>query len=1164
MRCFKFSPVPGTLLLCGLFLSMLLLLPSAAVGQTTTGNITGNVTDPSGAVIVGATVTAHNVATGVNSPATTNASGSYIIRFLPIGPYTVTVEASGFGTQSIPEFSLEIDQTAKFNVMLKPGSASQTVRVSGTAPILNTNDASLGVTFTSNEIKNVPLNGLNFSSVTLYMPGVVSTNGPEGMTGNNAIERSTYNSDIPNVNGNRSQSNNYTLDGVDMNETENNLIAYNPAPEAIQQMKVITANAPAEYGNVNGGDVISVLKSGTNQFHGSAYYELQNENMNANSWANDHASPIIPINPYTQSQFGGTIGGPILHNKLFFFADYLGAREHTGGTGTYSVFTQAMRGGDFSALLNPPTPPGGGTPNTPVQLYDTQNNFAPYANNQIPIVNPVAKFLFAHPSLYPLPNATPTDGVAANNFQGPQRSFTVNNQFDVKIEADPRAADKITGFYGQSTAYDGQVPVLEIVFPSQNRFPTKLGGATWVHIFSPSIVNSARVGFTRVFWTQNIPSDPSGQFGLTGNAKVGIPFGNQPFPGYSGQSIKSGPSAGGNPAFNGSIIDNTYGYSDNLTWQYGLHLFSMGVQANRYQNNYITSNNDGFLGSFGYTGVFTSNPLPGATAAAGYGAADFVLDRVDNAQVTSQGVFVGQRQWRTAGFFQDDWKLRPTLTLNLGLRYEYDQPWYEVNNKTGNILLSTGTVEYAGKIPAGAAPGAQVCGNRACYQPTYSQIMPRLGFSFQATDRFVIRGGYGATSFFEGNAGNQRLTSIYPFIQATAVTAIEPAAAMPASGTSSAQAATGGVPRTVEQGFTSSTSAINFQGSQYSAWPQNIRPAYIQEWSLTTEYALNNVTSLQVGYLGEQGQHLIDYGNVNQQPVPDPTFSSAPYASVGTGSALGAVGSGKLLITESRAMMNYNALEVVLRHRASHGLEYTLNYTYSKSMTNSLGNYTLNVSGFSGAFQNYYNSHADYGPSGSDATHNASGVAVYALPFGRGKQFGSGANRLVDALVGGWSVSGTGVAYSGFPETITGPGGSLYNSYGQERANQYRKLRIVHRSPANWFGTDPSATPCQVGGVDNGVCAYGAATSATFGTASNGSERGPRFIQVDSAAFKDFHTFREQTIGFRADAFNVFNIVSYGNPDTGVTDSTFGNITNQGTPTRSAARALQLSLHYNF
>lgn len=1137
------SPI-GRVLCCTLLLLIACFTAVAANAQTVTGNITGTVTDPSGAVIVGATVTAHNLATGVDTAATTNDSGLYIIRFLPIGQYQLSVEAGGFGTQTLSPFALEIDQTAKFNVQLKAGAATQTVEVSAAAPILNTNDASLGLTLTSNEISNVPLNGLNFSALTLFVPGAVSTNAGTGTSGNNAIERNTYYSGVANINGNRAQANNYTLDGIDMNENQNNLIAYNPAPDAIQEIRVISANAPAEYGNVNGGDVLSVLKSGTNRLHGSAYAYLQNENMNANSWANDHANPVIPINPHTQTQFGGTLGGPIKRDKLFFFVDYIGARAHTGGTATASVLTPAMRTGDFSALLNPPN-----SANAPVQLYDTQNNFAPYANNQVPVVNPVATFIFSHPELYPLPNATPTDGIAAANYQGPNRSFTVNNQGDVKIEWDPRAADKVTGFYGQSDAYDGQQAVLEISFPPQNSFPTKIGGATWVHIFSPAIVNSARVGFTRVVWHQGVPTDPSGQFGLTGNAKVGIPFGSQQYPGFSFQNLQNF-SGVGTPANIGSIIDNTFSYVDNLTWQRGLHLFSMGIQAIRYQNNYITSNNQGFLGAFVYTGNFTSNPNPNAVNGLGYAGADFVLDRVSSASVQQQGVLVGNRQWRTAGFFQDDWKVLPNLTLNLGIRYEFDQPWYEVNNKTGNVLLDSGTVIYAHAIPAGAPTGAQLCQNRACYNANHTQIMPRIGFAYQAKDRLVIRGGYGATSFFEGNAGNQRLTSIPPFIQSSFKNEVAPTAG------------NGGQPYTVEQGFSSNPADINYSGGGYSAWPQNMQPAYIQEWSLTTEYAINRVTSLSVGYLGEQGQHLIDYGNANQLLIPG-DYNSAPLANVGAGSPEGAIGTGgNLLITESRAMMNYNALQATLRQRASHGLEYTVNYTYGRAMTNSLGNYALNVSGFSGAFQNYYNSHADYGPAGYDVRHNLSVVGVYALPFGRGKQFGSGVNRWVDELIGGWSISGTGIAYSGFPATITAPSVSNSNSFGQARANQYRKLKIVNRTIDNWFGTDPSAIPCQ--GPDNGVCAYGVPAGNTFGTASVGSERAPDFKQIDSSVFKNFHVTEGQTVGFRADAFNVFNIASYGNPDSGITDSTFGNISNQGGPVRSVPRTLQLSLHYTF
>jgi hypothetical protein len=1111
----------------------LLMGVSVTEAQTVTGAITGTVTDPSGAVVAGAHVVAHNQDTGVNTPTTTNTTGFYRIEFLPIGKYQVTIDAQGFGTQTIPEFKLEVLQTATFNVKLTVGGGATTVNVSEAAPILNTNDDTLSGTFTANTISNFPLNGLDFSAVTLYVPGAVST---YGNTGTNSIERSTYYSDSVNVNGNRAQSNNYTLDGIDMNETFNNLIAYSPAPEALEEIKVITADSPADYGNVNGGGVVSILKTGTNRFHGSAYGYVQDYRVNANSWQNNNSGN--PINSFSQDQFGGTFGGPIKRDKLFFFVDYLGSRYHKGGLGTASVFTQEMRNGDFSALL---------VGDNPIQLYDTQNGFKPYANNQgVPIVNPVATFLFANPNLYPLPNTTPTDGIAANNYSAPNRNFKANNQGDIKIEYDPHAKDKITGFYSMSTAYDGTTPVLPISFSGPNLYPTKLMGTNWVHIFSPSLINSARVGFTRTVWAQNFSVDSTGQFGNDGNAKVGIPFPNQSFAGYSGQSINtgSGITAGGNPVFGGGLIDNTYSYIDNLTWQRGRHYLSMGVQALRYQNNYPTANNNGYLGQLGYTGDFTKNPDADHS---GYGGADFVLDRVKSAAVTLASVNVGQRQWRVAGFINDDYKILPNLTLNFGFRYEIDEPWVESNNKTGNVDETTGQVIYAHAVPAGAPEGSGVCSNRSCYDYSFHQFMPRVGFAYQANDRLVVRGGYGATSFFEGNSSNQRLTSITPFIQAINVNVNAPT---PEDVTT---------PRTAEEGFTGN---VTNSGS-FNVYPKNIQPAYVQEWNLTTEYALTRTLSLQAGYVGEQGQHIEDYGNLNQYKIPgDPT--SAPFYNnqyIGVDSPLG-IGSNSLLVTESRAMMNYNALQVILRQRQQNGLEYTVNYTYGKAMTNSLGNYALNVNGFSGAFENYYDSGADYGPAGYDVTHNFSGTLVYALPVGHGQKYLSGTSRVLDEVVGGWKLSAVGVAYTGFPETLTSNVSNNANSFGNQRANQYRHLKIRHRSLHSWFGDDPSATPCAAG-VDNGVCAFGAPAANTFGTSRNGAVRGPGFHDVDMSAFKDFHLFGEHSIGFRFDAFNAFNIVSYGNPGTGINDSNFGQIAQQNA-IRSTERHLQFSAHYNF
>jgi Carboxypeptidase regulatory-like domain/TonB-dependent Receptor Plug Domain len=1094
--------------------------------QTVTGSITGEVTDPTGAVVPKAQVTAENLDTGVRTQAQTNDSGVYTLRFLPIGHYTVVVDAKGFSSQTVPSFALEINQTVSLNERLAVGTTSS-VEVDSSAAILNTSDATLGITISSNEISNIPLEGRNFSSVTLFQPGAVST-APTGMTGVNAIERDTSSSGVGSINGNRQQGNNYTLDGIDINEGQNNLIGYNPAPDAIEEIKVISANAPATYGNVSGGAVVSVLKSGTNKFHGSAYGYLQNEKLDANSWTNKDLSTIIPRNPFTQSIFGGTFGGPVRRDKLFFFGDYEGVREHMGGSGPASVIPLAMRNGDFSAVG--------------FQLYNTQGGFAPYSGNQLPILNPVAKFLFAHPEFYPAPNTAPQAGsLLDNNFQGPTKKFIVNNQFDVKTEWDPRNSDKVTAFYAQSRAYDGSTAVLAISFPSFSIYPSKLGGGTWVHTFSPSIVNEARIGFTRIRWNQGVPTDPTGFFGLNGDSLVGIPFGVQQYPGFAYQNISdltNNAGGFGTPAAPQIYVDNTFTYGDNLTIQKGKHLLSIGAQALRYQQQFLNSANFGSLGTFAYTGIFTSNP---SQSTAGYGPADFVLDNVAQTQIEDGGES-GQRQWRVAGFFQDDWKVLPNLTVNLGIRYEFDQPWYEVNNRTANVLLDSGVVEYAGSVPAGAPAGSIVCPNRACYQPNYKQFMPRLGFALQVSPRFVVRGGYGATSFFEGNSTNQRLTYNSPFVAFSQKNSVAPTAT------------NGGQGYTVEQGFGSAAGDINTTGAGFGAWPQNIQPAYIQEFNLTTEFEINSRTSFTVGYVGETGQHIEDYRNGNQLTVPG-DFTTAPFAAlVGTG--------GPLTVTESRAMMNYNALQATLRQRANHGLEYTINYTYGRAMTNSAGNYQVpSVNGSNGAFQDGYNSRADYGPAGQDVRHNLSAIGVYALPFGHNQQFGSHVNRLVDEAIGGWSISSTLIAFTGLPDTLSGPNNSNSNSDGAARPNQYRKLKVVNRSITNWWGTDPSATPCN-GPMDNGTCAYGQAATNTFGNAAIGTERDPGYYQVDSSLFKDFHITEGQKIGFRLDAFNVLNVADYGAPDSGITDGAgqFGLINT----VRNQERRLQLALNYKF
>ena len=1117
--------------------SFALFSASAALAQTVTGSITGTVTDPSGAVVPKAQVVAINTATGVHTPVVSDGAGVYTIRFLPIGQYQIEVDAQGFNKITIPSFALEINQTAKVDAHVSVG-ASTNVQVQGNlAPILDTTDGTLGLSLNANEISKVPLNGRNFSSLTLFQPGAVATD-PTGLTSNNAIQRDTYNSGIVTVNGNRAQDNTYTLDGIDIDETQNNLIGYAPSPDALEEIRVISANAPAQYGNVNGGDVVSVLKSGTNHFHGSVFDYVEDQDLTGNTWGNNFSG--TPRTPYTRSQFGATFGGPIFKNKFFFFVDYAGTREHSGGFGADSVLSAAERQGDFSAALA-----------KGYSIVNQQAGYQPFAG-AIPINNPVVQYLVAHPQYYPLPNHVATDGLDQNNFQGPTNAFVTNDQGDVKVEYDLRPADKITAFYGQGIATGGSVAVLPITFPIANSYPDKLGGVTWVHTISPSIVNEARFGFTRIRWDSNIPTDSTGAFGLNGDKVVGLPTpAPQQFVGFTYQGL-SELTGVGDPASPQQLRDNTYSLHDDLTIQRGRHLFTIGAQLLRYQQNFTQYGGGGQLGTYGFNGQ--NSALPASTLE--YDPADWLLDLPDSQAISLSNGFFGERQVRVAGYVQDDWKITDKLTLNLGLRYEFDSPYTEVKNQIANVILSgpqQGLVEYAGRVPAGAPAGSLVCGNRACYQPTYTEFQPRFGFAYQVNPRIVFRGGYGTTSFLEGSS---QLAANAPFVTAFSLSANAPTTTA-APGTAYPEI------NGFQVGAAGGTS-----NASYTAFNQNYRQAYVQEFNFNNEIQLNNSTSVQFGYVGELGQRLIDFRNGNQLT----TAQAQSIAALPSGAALPAsdraplanlVGQSTQVETfDTEGVSTYNALQITAKHRVSKGFQATVNYTWAKSLTDTNGSYGASGSSGSNGIQDGYNIHGDYGPSELDVRHNLSANGSYAIPFGRGQRFGSNTNRAFDLLAGGWTLSSTAIAYSGLPITITANDNSNTNSYGKQfggaRANQYRQLRIVNQGAAHWFGTDQSVVPC--GPTDNGACAYGSQLPNTFGTARVGTQRAPGFEEIDSSLFKDFHLTEEQAVGFRADAFNVMNLVSYGNPNSSINSSNFGQITSS----KNGPRTIQFSAHYSF
>lgn len=1147
------------------------IVAACAGAQTITGSIGGAVTDPSGAVIPNATVTVKNLGTGVQTVTHSDQSGVYNFQFLPIGSYSITGEATGFAQATAGPLSLEIDQIARVNLQMHVGEVATTVSVDTTGAVLQTQNATLGTTITANTMENLPLSGRNFQVAAVFVPGAVIPHyDAEG--GANGFERDVNAETSPSFNGNREQTNSYILDGMEINEATNNDIGYNPAPDSIQEMRVITGNADAEYGNVNGGEEILVTKGGTNHFHGSLYDYYENQGLTAYTWsAKNVTPPVSPKGVFHQNIFGATFGGPVFKDKLFFFGDYEGVRNISSGTGFASVATAKMRtctasGGvttcDFSELLN------GANNSAPLQLFNPANGWTSatrYANDQIPINNPVALYLFSHPDVYPLPNHPASNKhVTLNNYTAPTAGAIRNNQGDLRVDWAATKKDSLMFRYSDGDAYDlATKVVLPIQFGPNNDYPFHSGVVNWVHTFSPALVNQFRAGISRIQWFNQVPSDRTGKFGLKGNSIVGIPA-SQGFPGFSLINLSGDESNVGSAAVVQDFLDNLFNYGDDVIWQHGRQVVKFGVQVARYQENYYYAGNYGANGQFLYNGAYTAN---GSTSSVACGSpsgtcgtggdsfADFVLDEANTVEQGGIAGIVGQRQYQDAFYVQDDWKATDHLTLNLGLRYGYDQPMYEVHNKMVNVDISKASQCTAANDPTN--PCLLFAGkngaSRALYNPYHKEIMPRIGFAWQFNPRTVLRGGYGITDFLEGTGVNLRPTLNPPFFPQFINAPNTPSNV------------SGGNPLSVKNGFSNGGQAAI---TQYNAWDKNLRPALVQQFNLTMELLLTSRTTGQFGYVGENGQHLIVPADPNQWTQPFTGKGLPPASTVPFNTLVGA--NGRVVLTVSSAVENYNALQATLRHRQSDGLEYTFNYTWSKSMTNNPGFFgTPGVDGASAYWQNYYDPKGDYGQSGFDVRHSLNGTAVYHLPFGRGQKFGTHMNRAVDEVVGGWTISGDVLLHTGFPINMTGSNNAGVHAR-TARANQYRPLIIRNQSVQHWFGTDPSANPCT--GPDNGVCAYGNEQPGQFGSARvNNGPRSPGYRLIDMSLFKDFHTFREQALTFRVDAFNAFNIASYAAPAfvsaaNGVSAINFPNSSVEGeiTSTLSPARQFQLSAIYRF
>ena len=1080
-------------------------------GQETTAAITGTVEDSAGAALNDATVTARDTERGTSQTTKSSSGGVYNFNNLPIGTYELKVEAAGFEGEVLPPITLVLNQRARVDFKMKVGAVTNTVQVSSEAPQLQADTTQVSTLIDANTIVGIPLATRNYVELTLLAPGSIT---PDNQSFNNGDN--TANGGRPSIDGHREQSDNFILDGMDNNQTSENQLGYTPSPDAIQEFNTITSNAPAEFGNFSGGIINASIKSGTNQFHGAAWEFFRNDVLNANQWENKFNGPgnFLPRSALRWNMFGATLGGPIWKDKLFFFVDYQGQRfDHPTTSNPITVFTNAERNGDFSQLL-------------PTQLKNPTTG-VPYVNNQIPMAqeNPVAAALFAS-KFYP----TPINGNLTNNAINQLNQAFNTDQGDAKIDWNITQKDRLSARWAQEFQNDPTTNSLAILANSAEHAPVHNAVGTWTHTISPNILNEARFGASWI----GITTDTSfvSSIGDLGT-ELGIANANSVGPGLLllgfGGGTAPQPGTGtltnvGNAVVNQNFNDTVIQFDDGVTITHGKHVFKTGFQMWRFRLNTFYSGNSGEYGSILFGGSFSGDP-----------SSDFFTGYPE---ATGKGVSTGgtwhQMAWRFAGYGQDDWRITPTLTLNLGLRYEASTPWVELNNRQDNLNLVTGAIEYAG-----------VDGNsRSLYNSPYGlpDFQPRVGFAWSPAawqGKTVLRGAYTISSYLEGTGTNLRLARNPPFTP-TEVTAVY------TSATDQTQSGPGGA-----------VAGDPFAGAVVYVWAPKINPEMNQEWNLTVQSEASATTTFQLGYVGDHGTHLIvptPYSQLqltNGVPSPGQYFQGNPALLADISTVSG---------TASEGFQTYHALQAVLQKRMSNGLQGQLAYTWSHCMSNNSGyygtwGYATQATPGSPYYQNLYDPHADYASCYFDSRNILSAYGTYDLPIGKGKMIGSNMNSVVNAVVGGWQGSTIVQVHSGFPLAVYQAANNLYNSIGGRGARPDCTPSLMQS-----FGRHPF--------VNNGAfqgfqyispAGYSAPTGAFGNCPLQGPQTGAGFADTDIGVSKNIHLTESKYFQFRGDFLNAFNNVQLGPPNTNFPSTTFGLI-----KTSQPARNIQFALKFYY
>jgi Carboxypeptidase regulatory-like domain len=1082
--------------MCTFLLVLYLSLATPLIGQSIEGRLDGVVRDPQGAVIRGGTVTVRSLARGTIRGATTDDEGRFSLPSLQPGDYQVTAEATGFRRGVIQKVTLEVNQVTSIGLVLEVGQIEDQVEVDVQGELLERDSSALGQVIHPRQIVEMPLNGRNFIQLGLLSSGVTTL--PTG--GFSSISNSITNRNDTGliINGNREANNSWLVDGSETRNPFAGLTSLQPSIDSIQEFKIQKSNYSAEFG-LGSGIVNIITKSGTNDLHGSAYEFFRNDVLDARNTF-DGPQPT----PLRQNQWGFSLGGPIVHDRTYFFGSYESLREHRSFTIRSRFPDRRQLTGDFSSVTAPIFDPMTGS----LLLCTLTNTNCPtqFAGNIIPPgrVNPIAKNLAAY---WPAPNILNDPAI---NHQTVGAGIDDSDQFIVRGDHQLSSTDSLFARFSYSNLRNqlpGAAPFLGQIFPQK----TGNFASGYTHIFRPTLINEFRFSinhmrFSSVF--QTATSNLSADAGLKNLNDLppeawGLPAVN--IPGYFTGLITGalGPPTP-NSQFNNAT---TYQLVDNMTWIHDKHTMKFGFDS-RKQVNHL-SNGIIVDGSFTFQGVFyTGNTL-----------ADFVLGNPFVAIGATGVAALDLHNTQSGVFFQDDIRVSPKITLNLGLRYELSPPPTDTQDRLG--LWDSGQLYYLkdaiSELPTSLRPFATIGGiPRTVISTDKNDFAPRFGFAIRpfGSDETVVRGGYGV--FFVAAGSTNFAGQLPPYVNFTFAI---------------------GSPFTPNLSLSSLLPDPLAPNSLLNLFADNKgnRDPYVQQWNLTIQRQLFKNAVFEVAYAGQAGHKLSKRLNANQAvPGTTPIQTRVPYPAFG-----------EVVQVNNEANSIYHALQARLDKRFANDFSILLSYTWSKSIDNDSG--TLEAASTMSRFDR----RLERAASDFDARHRFVASYIYDLPFGSNKRWGAGATGIKNVLISGWQLSGITTFATGTPFTVTtATSNGTTTIFGANRPNRIcdGNLPGDQRTPQRWFDTK-----CFVDHAAN-----------QFGNSGRNILRQNGLSNWDVNVAKLFHLNDRVSLQFRTELFNAFNISNFARPGAVLTTpSSFGVIT-QNNRGIGRAREIQFGLKLLF